>query len=944
MDDGLPHNCVQAIVQTRDGYIWLGTQEGLARFDGVHFTLFNQANVPVLHNANILGLHESRDGSLWISTGRGGLNRLKDGKFFHYGKAEGVADDSGLGLIFEASDGSLWFGMVGGVSRYRDGKFTTFAKKTGFPADIVRGMSEDPQGRLWLGTPGGVFCWKDGRVIRQFTTADGLRMNDVRAVRCDREGTLCGGAGDGLSCIQDAKVTTCVMDKGPAHNIITQVYPDSQGNLWVGSYGGLYRLVDGKLISQLDDKGRTFDMVNALLEDRERNLWVASRDGLIRLKTRRFTSYTQQQGLSCNNVISVLESRDGTIWAGTWGGGLNRLKDGIITEFKSSSPVPLLVLGLLEDHDGCIWAGADWDGGLFRFGQNGCQHFTAKQGLTGGAVRVVYEDRQGACWVGTGGGLYRLDGERFHPFGAEHGMGREVVRAICEDSDGNIWVGTNDGLWRLRNATFTKFTTANGLSHNTTGALYADHEGNLWIGTSGGGLNRFKNGQFTTYTTKQGLFSDSIFEILEDDNGWLWMTSQRGVFRVKRKDFDNLDRGTAATLNSISYGKTDGLASEVCTVVAKPSAWKSRDGRLWFATTRGLSVIDPNSPIKEDRSPAPVVLERVIADKQPFPAEEMMPVASPIRIPPGRGDLEFHYTALSFGMPERNRFKYRLEGVDPEWVEAGSRRVAYYNHIYPGKYRFRVVTRNNDSSWTDSGPWADIVLLPHLWQTWWFKVLLGAGIALGAFGLHRIRLAQFRQLEALRLRIAADLHDEVGSNLSAISLLSRKVQKCGAAHEEGREDLAAINRLAARTANSIREIVWFINPEYDTLEDLVLRMEVAAKTMLAGVDCQFQSSPAHCSRKLPLHLRQNLFLLFKEALTNVARHSQASRVEINVAERDHTWQQSIHDNGVGFHPHAARSGNGLKNLRQRAARLEGTLDIKSQPGQGTNVVFSMRIP
>ena len=269
--------------------------------------------------------------------------------------------------------------------------------------------------------------------------------------------------------------------------------------------------------------------------------------------------------------------------------------------------------------------------------------------------------------------------------------------------------------------------------------------------------------------------------------------------------------------------------------------------------------------------------------------------------------------------------------------------MAYYNYVSPGNYRFRVLSRNGDSTWSEAGAWADIVLLPHLWQTWWFRALAGVGILAGAFGLHRFRLAQLRQLEALRLRIAADLHDEVGSNLSAISLLSRKVQKCGSA-PEGREDLAAINRLAARTANSIREIVWFINPEYDTLQDLALHMEEAAKTMLGGVDCQFQSTQAHYARSLPLHLRQDLFLLFKEAVTNVAKHAQASRVEINIAERDHTWQLSVHDNGVGFQPGATTSGNGLKNIRLRAARLGGTLDIRSQPGGGTTVVFSTKLP
>ena len=385
-------------------------------------------------------------------------------------------------------------------------------------------------------------------------------------------------------------------------------------------------------------------------------------NGLIRLKARRFTSYTQQQGLSCNNVTSVLESRDGTLWAGTWGGGLNQLKEGMAAEYSSKQPVPLLVLGLLEDHLGRLWAGSDWDAGLFRLDPEGCKHFAARQGLAGGAVRVVYEDRKGNCWVGTSGGLYRLNGERFRAYGVDQGLTGQAVRAICEDGDGSLWVATNDGLWRLRDGTFTKFTTADGLSNSTTGALYPDRQGNLWIGTTGGGLNRFRAGKITAYTAQQGLFSNSIYEILEDDNGWLWMTSARGIFRVNRKDLDDLDRGAAPTINSIAYGKADGLASEVCSMVAKPSAWKGRDGRLWFATTRGVSVIDPNSAAKEDRSPAPVVLEQVIGDKHSFPAEQTLPVASPIRIPPGRGELEFHYTALSFGVPERTLFKYQARG------------------------------------------------------------------------------------------------------------------------------------------------------------------------------------------------------------------------------------------------------------------------------------------
>ena len=295
-------------------------------------------------------------------------------------------------------------------------------------------------------------------------------------------------------------------------------------------------------------------------------------------------------------------------------------------------------------------------------------------------------------------------------------------------------------------------------------------------------------------------------------------------------------------------------------------------------------------------------------------------------------------------MPERNSFKYKLEGVDLDWVEAGSRRVAYYNNIYPGEYRFHVLARNSDTAWGEPGALVDIILLPHVWQTWWFKVALAAVLGLVFFALHRLRLARVREVEALRLRIAADLHDDVGSNLGTISLLSRKVQKDGAVREGEQEDLAAINRISMQTANSIREIVWFINPEYDTMQDLVLRMKEAAYAGPAGIECHFQTSEVGLSNHLPPQFRQNFFLLFKEALANATKHSSASRVDINISQKDHLWQLSVRDNGKGFDSAAAHSGNGLKNMRLRAAKLKGNLEITSHPGRGTEVLLSTKIP
>jgi hypothetical protein len=344
----------------------------------------------------------------------------------------------------------------------------------------------------------------------------------------------------------------------------------------------------------------------------------------------------------------------------------------------------------------------------------------------------------------------------------------------------------------------------------------------------------------------------------------------------------------------------------------------------------------------QDRSPPAVVVERVLADKQAFLSEETLPVTGSIRLPPGHGELEFVYTALSFRAPERNRFKYKLEGVNADWVDAGSRRVANYHNISPGKYRFRVMACDNYGIWNEAGAVADIVLSPRLSQTWWFRLGLLIAIGLLFLGLHRLRVAHFREIDRFRLRLAADLHDEVGSNLSTISLLSRRLQKFAVLREDLGEDLAAIHRISRQTTNAIREIVWLINPEYDTMQDLVLRMQDAAKSILAGIECRFHSPTPDLSRKLSLQFRQNLFRLYKEALTNVARHSQASEVEINIVEHDHTWQLSVRDNGVGFDPDVSYSGNGLKNLRLRALKLNGVLNLESHPGRGTTISFTAK--
>lgn len=941
-DAGLPSRTVQAIAQTRDGYLWVGTQSGLARFDGIDFTVFNPEKVKTIKDANILGLRESRDGSLWIATGAGGVLRLKGGKFVHYGKAEGLASDYMMGPILETAEGAVWFGTVAGLSRFADGKFTSFTVTNGLSNNIIRDLCEDREGNLWIATVGGLDCWAKGGGLRHLALALEFKGAQVKSICCDREGTIWFGDGNKLDCLRGGQLTSFSQQQAPPCNIITRLYVDCHGNFWVGSHGGLSRFVNGQFVPQVGSDGLAFDQVTSICEDQEQNLWVGSKDGLTQLQAKRFTTYAHRQGLANNNVMSILEDRQGTMWVGTWGGGLNQILEGSLTACTNFTHMPLLALALHEDRSGRLWAGSDFDGGLYRLGGKAIHHFDAAHGLPDSAIRVIYEDAQSNLWVGTSSGLYKANGSRFSPFGVEHGLGPIVVRAIHQDRAGNLWVGTQEGLWQFSPGRVLRYTRSNGLSDNAVIALYEDNPGALWIGTAGGGLNRLSNGTMATFTTDQGLFNNVICEILEDGQGWLWLSCPRGIFRIPRQDLERVAQGSASRVISVVYGQSDGMLSELCNGVTKPGAWKARDGRLWFATSKGVCVIDPAVQTNNHCCPPAVVLERVLADKQLFPAEETLPVTGLIQVPPGRGELEFHYAALSFRAPERNRFKYRLEGVDADWIEAGSRHVAYYHQIRPGKYRFRISARSNNTDWNETGAQVEIVLLPHVWETWWFRPALAGAVGLLGLGLHWLRLARLRDLQRLRLRLAADLHDEVGSNLSTISLLSRRAQKESPTGHQGKDDLAAISCISHQTANAVREIVWLINPEYDTLQDLVLRMKDTARETLAGIEYNFYAPPAAPSAKLSPQFRQDFFLLYKETLTNVARHSCATRVEIDVAQPDGAWEFTVRDNGIGFAPAAAHAGNGLKNLRRRAAKLKGTLNLKSRPGSGTTVSFSLK--
>jgi ligand-binding sensor domain-containing protein/signal transduction histidine kinase len=953
IDEGLPDNLVQAIAQTPDGYLWVGTRSGLARFDGVQFTSYDSRNTPALKNSSVTALCTDYLGALWIGTDGGGLSCLRDGKFFSFTKTEGLAGNH-VRVIFESHDGALWIGTTEGMSRYQNGQFRSYTEADGLLSDAVNYIYEDRDTNVWIATGKGLNRLRQGGAMDKFTMPNGLPNDSVRGICQDKGGRVWIGSNNGLlwyDWFWQNHFYAYTTRYGLSDTFVSAICEDREGNLWVGTYSGLNRFREGRFYNQLDNEGLPFDHVNALFEDREGDLWVGSKEGLIRLTPKRFFAYTKQQGLTHNNAMSVLEDQGGSLWIGTWGGGLNRLKDERVTAYAPTNGLSQdLILSLCAGRDGSIWVGADFDGGLTRLKDGKITRYTAKDGLIDAGVHALCEDRQGNLWIGTSSGLNCLANGKFST------AFNEGVRSILEDHQGTLWVGTENGLECRQNGEWTRFTRNDGLSGDVITAIYEDKDNTLWVGTASGGLNRMRGRRFASYTTRQGLFSDEIFSIVEDDEGWLWMSCSRGVFRARKRDFDEYDAGREKRIASIAYGRIDGMESPQCNGAGKPAVWKSRDGRLWFPTSKGVVAVDPRT-MKIDRLPPPVYVNQVLVDKRPQ-SQTTSADGAPIHVRPGRGELEFHYTAISLSAAEKVRFKYKLDRIDSDWVDAGSRRTAYYNNVSPGKYRFQVIACNKDGIWNDSGAVVTFELEPHYWQSWWFRGLLALLVIGGASGtaLYATRRRMQRQLQLLqqrhaiekeRGRIAKDIHDDLGSSLTRIMMLGERV-------EEGlgkREDVGAhINKIvssARHTVQSLDEIVWAVNPENDTLNGLLEYIGHYADEFFENTDvnCRLELPVEVPALNLPAETRHNLFLLVKEALNNALKHSGATEVRVEVSVENALVRILVEDNGEGFDlaAPAHRKGNGLDNMRKRIENLGGRFEIASTPGRGTSLKCVLKL-
>jgi diguanylate cyclase (GGDEF)-like protein len=726
VESGLPESSVGAIAQTRDGYLWFGTQEGLARYDGLRITVFETANHKQLRDDFIETLAAGHDGSLWVAT-RSSLAQLKDGEFHTY-----FMTQSPISTIDEARDGQVWVGTLEGLYAVEGQKVRLYTMRDGLPSNAISSIVEGADGTLWLGTHNGLASLKNHQ-FRTFGFRDGLTSDPVRSLAVSSDGSLWIGSASKLVRWKDRLLETVPPSRLPQDDQIASLVDDQHGTLWIGfDHSGIASLHNGELSTYTTRQGLPSDDVSQIFEDREGHLWVGmSEGGVVELRSGIFSNFGKQEGLSDNMVWSVLQARDKSLWVGTNSKGLNHIdKDGKVRVYTVRDGLPSdSIFALMESQDGSLWIGGE-RGALSHLDHGHITVF-ADTASAGHRITSILQDPTGDLWLA----FHEVNGlVRFHNGSFQHYKVPGLLNTATFGPDGSLWLGTDHaGVSQFRNGSLITYNMQNGLLTNFAQAVYVDRDGVVWAGTSPGGLNRIKNGHITTYSIDQGLFDLTVGAIIEDDAGYLWMTCNKGIYKVSKKELSDYAEGRVPAIHSIVYGTADGLRSAEANFAADPSVWKGGNGRLWFATIAGVASVNPNHSETTNSEPSPLI-ESVLFNRHPIPFEHGA-VAGP-----GAGDLEIQFTTPDFVAPRRIQFRYRLAGSDADWVEAGDRREAFYTKLPPGHYLFEVQGANGTHAWNSNAARLMIVMKPYFWQKGWFQGLCGLVLLIVVVAGYRVRV------------------------------------------------------------------------------------------------------------------------------------------------------------------------------------------------------------
>jgi signal transduction histidine kinase/ligand-binding sensor domain-containing protein len=959
--DGFTRGIINAIAQTPDGYLWFGTDFGLLRFDGVRKVSWPPPDQP-LPSDRISQLLAARDGTLWISTNKG-LASWKDGKLTTYPELAGLF----VGPLLEDREGSIWVGShdtpSGRLCEIRNGAVHCRGEDGSLGRGIF-GLFQDRNGNLWAGAEsGGLWRWKPSPPIFLSGPA---REAAIQGFDQTDDGTLLIGTSEGVKRVADGKVQPHILPGFSQPFSAKGLLRDRDGGLWIGTRGrGLVHVHQGRtdVFAQFD--GLSGNTVQEMLEDREGSIWVSTFDGLDRFREFAVSTISANQGLSNAGVSSILADRDGGMWLGT-NDGLDRWNQGQMTIYRKPggqrpvraaqrSGVPEIaisglpdnrVMSLLRDGRGRIWV-STWGGAGYL--EN--ERFTPVHGIPGGYARSIAEDTAGNLWIAhQDAGLLRLSSDGAVDPIPWRRLGHSDYAAVlaADSSRGGLWIGYqlggiayfHDGQIRAT------YPAGKGMGEGRVNGLRLDRD-TLWAATDGG-LSRLKNGRIATLTSKNGLPCDGIHLVMEDDSQAFWLLTACGLVRIARSDLDHwaavADRndGSKWTVHASVWDNSDGISARALAVHSTPLSAKSQDGKLWFTTGGDVSVVDPLH-LPFNKTPPPVYVEAVKIDgKETAPSEGF-------ELSHSTKDIEIDYTALSLVIPERVRFKYRLEGEDSDWVDVGPRGQAYYNNLSPKKYRFRVIACNNDGVWNEAGATWTFSVIPAYYQTAWFQALCVIAAGVLAWTLYRLRLRTmsarinllYNERLAERTRIARDLHDSLLQSLAGVSLQLHGIAKTAAKAPEKtpsqvdkiREQVDATFREARSKVYNLRSPALEGQGLTEALSDFVERLGPMAT---ARCTLHVTGEPIHCTPEI----EEELLRIAQEAANNANRHAGAKEIRLALEYGGRSLKLSVCDDGCGFRLEEGLAKNGhwgLKNMPERAAQIRGKCTITSSPGHGTQI-------
>jgi signal transduction histidine kinase/ligand-binding sensor domain-containing protein len=939
--EGLPQSRIRSIVQTKDGYLWLGTDNGLVRFNGTTFTAFTVESGSLRDN-EVWAIQEDDEGGLWIGTYGGGLTFYKEGLFKTFTTADGLPDDV-VRKLDKDREGNIWLTTSNGAARFSHGVFTQFTMRDGLTNNSVTAICANSSQGVLVATGTTLHQLVDGR----FQALNGLvEKNDgqISHLLSARDGSVWLGFHGQVKRWKDGKVTTYTWPHYLSPGI-NQLQEDPQSNLWVATERGVSRLRNGQFEAvPLGEGEANLGVVYSLYGDREGNMWIGFQsNGLGRLRIRQLFTISASDGLPNDSTRSVFQDSKGNIWIGTVD-GFARYRNGQSTNYQTVNGSPIgSVRSLSEDANGQIWIGADRELLILK----GERISKVRDWIWHSEIEVIYRDPQGHMWVGTDGeGLIEFNGNSVRHYTSQDGLASNQVRSLLSDSHGALWISTfGRGITKYLNGSFVTYTFKDGLAGNRVTAIHEDEEGALWFATREG-LTRFKDGRFFSYGAESGLLVGFVYAILDDDKGNFWFSCAQGLFRVSKAELRDFAAGKIEKVVSVDYGVRDGMKTRACNVGDQPTAWKTTGGALMFCSLKGVVVVDPKRLYSSNLIP-PVQIERVLINKQ-----EQLISADP-HIPLGPGEVEIHFAALSFTAPEKLRFKYKLEGFDKDWVDAGTRRFAYYANLPPGHYSFKVIAGHVDGPWNEKGQSFGFYLKPHFYQTSLFLVLVIAAALLLAGLLYRVRMvelkARYSAVLGERNRIAREIHDTLAQNLAGIALQLDSVNMQSPDIPAGlRQRLDQACNLVRYSLSEARRAVTDLRSDELEQRELAVVLPEIAERMAASAALEAHVQVVGTPLRLNPRTEKNLLRIFQEAMANAVKHAGARTIRVELRYGLDSVVLYVSDDGGGFDTGKiiplGVGHYGLTGMRERAERIGGKLTLKSKLGKGTELLVEVPLP